>query len=45
MAYIAVVGPGIIGAATADELCRAGIRVTLIDARPPGQGASGTSLA
>ncbi len=45
MSHIAVVGAGIIGAATADQLCRAGARVTLIDAQQPGLGASGTSLA
>ena len=45
MDHIAVVGAGIIGAATADRLCRAGARVTLLDAGPPGHGASGTSLA
>lgn len=45
MAHIAVVGAGIIGAATAHRLCRAGARVTLLDARQPGHGASGTSLA
>ncbi len=45
MSHIAVVGAGIIGAATADQLCRSGARVTLIDAQQPGNGASGTSLA
>ena len=45
MPHIAVVGAGIIGAATADRLCRAGARVTLLDAGRPGDGASGTSLA
>jgi glycine/D-amino acid oxidase-like deaminating enzyme len=45
MSHIAVVGAGIIGAATADQLCRVDARVTLIDARQPGHGASGTSLA
>jgi glycine/D-amino acid oxidase-like deaminating enzyme len=43
--HIAIVGAGIIGAATADQLCRAGARVTLVDAQQPGHGASGTSLA
>jgi glycine/D-amino acid oxidase-like deaminating enzyme len=45
MTQIAIVGAGIIGAATADRLCRSGARVTLVDARQPGHGASGTSLA
>jgi glycine/D-amino acid oxidase-like deaminating enzyme len=45
MTHIAIVGAGIIGAATSDQLCRAGARVTLVDARQPGNGASGTSLA
>ena len=45
MTHIAIVGAGIIGAATADRLCRAGARVTLVDAQQPGHGASGTSLA
>ena len=45
MPHIAIVGAGILGAATADRLCRAGARVTLVDAREPGTGASGTSLA
>jgi len=45
MTHVAVVGAGIIGAATADRLCRAGAQVTLIDAEQPGYGASGTSLA
>ncbi len=45
MTHIAVVGAGIIGAATAHHLSRAGARVTLLDARQPGNGASGTSLA
>ena len=45
MTHIAVVGAGIVGAATAGHLCRSGARVTLVDAREPGHGASGTSLA
>jgi glycine/D-amino acid oxidase-like deaminating enzyme len=45
MTDIAIVGAGVIGAATADQLSRAGARVTLVDARRPGHGASGTSLA
>jgi glycine/D-amino acid oxidase-like deaminating enzyme len=45
MSHIAVIGAGVIGAATADQLCGAGARVTLLDARQPGNGASGTSLA
>ena len=45
MTHIAVVGAGIIGAATADRLAAAGARVTLLEARQPGSGASGTSLA
>jgi glycine/D-amino acid oxidase-like deaminating enzyme len=45
MTHVAVVGAGIIGAATTDQLCRAGARVTLIEAGQPGGGASGTSLA
>ncbi len=45
MIHVAVVGAGIVGAATADQLCRAGARVTLVDAGQPGHGASGTSLA
>jgi glycine/D-amino acid oxidase-like deaminating enzyme len=45
MTHIAVVGAGIIGAATADQLSAAGARVTLLDAQQPGRGASGTSLA
>jgi glycine/D-amino acid oxidase-like deaminating enzyme len=45
MTHVAVVGAGIIGAATADRLAAAGARVTLLEARQPGSGASGTSLA
>jgi glycine/D-amino acid oxidase-like deaminating enzyme len=45
MTHIAIIGAGIIGAATADQLCRAGARVTLVDAQQPGSGTSGTSLA
>ena len=45
MTRIAIVGAGIIGAATADRLSRAGADVTLVDAQQPGHGASGTSLA
>jgi glycine/D-amino acid oxidase-like deaminating enzyme len=45
MTHIAIIGAGIIGAATADQLSRAGARVTLVDAQDPGHGASGTSLA
>ena len=45
MTHLAVVGAGIIGAAVADRLARSGARVTLVDARQPGHGASGTSLA
>ena len=45
MTHIAVIGAGIIGAATADHLARSRARVTLVDARQPGHGASGTSLA
>ncbi len=45
MTHVAIIGAGIIGAATADRLSRAGARVTLVDAREPGNGASGTSLA
>lgn len=45
MTHVAIIGAGIIGAATADQLCRAGARTTLIDAQEPGRGASGTSLA
>jgi glycine/D-amino acid oxidase-like deaminating enzyme len=45
MTHFAIAGAGIIGAATADQLCRSGARVTLVDAQQPGHGASGTSLA
>jgi glycine/D-amino acid oxidase-like deaminating enzyme len=45
MTQIAIVGAGIVGAATADQLSRAGARVILVDAQQPGDGASGTSLA
>lgn len=45
MAHIAVIGAGIVGAAVADHLARAGARVSVITADTPGSGTSGTSLA
>ena len=39
-ADIAVVGAGIIGVACALQLARQGRRVVVIDAQPPGMGAS-----
>lgn len=42
---IAVIGGGIIGAATADRLAATGARVTLIDAGEPGRGTSASSFA
>lgn len=38
--HVAVVGAGIVGVATAIELLRSGLRVTLIDRGEPGQGTS-----
>ncbi|HEY8016710.1 MAG TPA: FAD-dependent oxidoreductase, partial [Dongiaceae bacterium] len=38
--HFAVIGAGIIGVSTALYLQRDGHRVTLIDHRPPGEGAS-----
>ena len=40
---VLVIGAGIIGCATAYELARRGARVTLIDMRHPGEGATGAS--
>ena len=37
---VIVVGAGIVGCAVADELSRRGRRVTIIDPRPPGGGAT-----
>jgi glycine/D-amino acid oxidase-like deaminating enzyme len=42
---VAVIGGGIIGAATADRLAAAGARVTLLDAGEPGRGTSSSSFA
>lgn len=42
---VTLVGAGIVGAAAAGQLARAGARVTLIDAAVPGRGTSATSLA
>jgi glycine/D-amino acid oxidase-like deaminating enzyme len=41
---VTVVGAGIVGAAAADRLARAGVAVTLVDAGLPGGGTSATSL-
>jgi glycine/D-amino acid oxidase-like deaminating enzyme len=41
---VAIVGAGIVGAALADRLSRAGALVTLIDAHEPGRGTSASSL-
>jgi len=38
--HVVVIGAGIVGAATALWLCRAGMKVTLIDKGEPGMGAS-----
>jgi glycine oxidase len=40
---VVVVGAGIIGAAIADALARRGVEVVVLDARPPGHGASRAS--
>ncbi|MGH2355514.1 MAG: FAD-dependent oxidoreductase, partial [Chloroflexota bacterium] len=45
VADVVVIGAGVVGAATAYRLARAGARVTLIDRRAPGQGTSATSFA
>lgn len=42
---VAVIGGGILGAATADRLAGAGARVTLIEAGEPGRGTSASSFA
>ena len=42
---VAVIGGGIIGAATAYRLAAAGLRATLIDAGEPGRGTSASSFA
>ncbi len=43
MAEVVVVGAGIIGCAVAHELARRGARVTVLEAREPGQGATQAS--
>jgi glycine oxidase len=43
LAEVVVVGAGIIGCAVAYELARGGARVTVLDARGPGQGATQAS--
>lgn len=45
MTTIAIVGAGILGAALADRLARAGAMVTLVDSRPAGEATSSSSLA
>ena len=42
---VTLVGAGIVGAAAADQLARAGAEVTLVDSGVPGRGTSATSLA
>lgn len=42
---VIVVGAGVVGAATAFRLARAGARVTLLDRAGPGRGTSSTSFA
>jgi len=41
--FVLVIGAGIIGAAVADAMARRGARVTVLDMRPPGHGASRAS--
>lgn len=41
--HVVVIGAGIVGAATAFHLVRAGVRVTIVDAQTPAAGASGAS--
>ncbi|MCP5074932.1 MAG: FAD-binding oxidoreductase, partial [Rhodobacteraceae bacterium] len=38
--HAVVIGAGIVGAATALNLQRKGFEVTIVDAQPPGEGAS-----
>ena len=42
---VVVVGAGMLGAALAYRLARAGARVTVVDAGEPGRGTSGSSFA
>ncbi|HSN80240.1 MAG TPA: FAD-dependent oxidoreductase, partial [Rhodoferax sp.] len=41
--HVVVIGAGIVGAASAFFLCRAGARVTVLDAQTPSSGATGAS--
>jgi len=45
VAHVVVIGAGIVGAAVADRLARAGTQVSVVDSGAPGSGTSGTSLA
>lgn len=44
MSDITVLGAGIVGAACAHYLAEAGLRVTVVDRRPPGLGATGAGM-